>query len=272
MLLSGRVSYIIYPMDINLIDITHKQVTPEILALFDITKPTMPRAFNVLEGLNRGQILVDDPEQPTSAVVRDSLYGTLYFGGNISAGLIESLVQYFRGIGEAGIGCWLDDPLNEIIPKDFDYDGRTYYFTERSSGKEVRNFQLPAGYTLRPRDEDLFRKSFDFQATLDLFGPVGNALKHTLGAVILHGDTLVCEAATGAPTHGLIEVGVTTAEPYRGKGFATLACARLIQMCEEQGYKTWWDCAKQNTPSIRLAKKLGYQNELEYRYVWWTKK
>jgi hypothetical protein len=73
MLLSRRVSYIIYPMDINLIDITHEQVTPEILALFDITKPTMPRAFNVLEGLNRGQILVDDPEQPTSAVVRDSI-------------------------------------------------------------------------------------------------------------------------------------------------------------------------------------------------------
>jgi RimJ/RimL family protein N-acetyltransferase len=66
-------------------------------------------------------------------------------------------------------------------------------------------------------------------------------------------------------------VGVSTAEPYRGRGFATIACARLIEMCEKQGYKTWWDCAKQNLPSVRLAKKLGYQGEPEYRYVWWAK-
>jgi RimJ/RimL family protein N-acetyltransferase len=96
-------------------------------------------------------------------------------------------------------------------------------------------------------------------------------IQHTLGVVILHGEIIVCEAATGAPTHGLIEVGVTTAEAYRGKGFASIACARLIEMCEEEGYKTWWDCAKQNIPSVRLAKRLGYEGEPEYRYVWWAK-
>jgi hypothetical protein len=224
--------------DMDLIAITHRQVTPEILALFDISKPTMPRAFNVLEGLNRGQILVDDLEQPALAVVRDGMYGTLYFGGHVSAALTASLVQHFRQLGEVGIGCWLDDQLNEMIPTDFDYDGRTYYFTERSSHKEVQNLQLPAGYSLLSRDEDLFRKSFDYQSTLDLFGTVEEGLKHTLGVAILYGDKLVCEAATGAPTHRLIEVGVTTAEPYRGQGFATMACARLIELCEEQGYKT----------------------------------
>ncbi len=221
--------------------------------------------------LDRGQILVDNPKQPASAVVRDGMYGTLYFGGNVNATRIASLVQHFRQIGEVGIGCWLDDSLNEIIPTDFDYDGRTYYFTKRSSHNDGQKFQLPPGYRLLPRDEDLFRRSFDYQSTLDLFGTMENVLKHTLGVAILHEDTLVCEAATGAPTQGLIEVGVTTAESYRGQGFATLACAKLIEICEEQGYKTWWDCAKQNTPSVRLAKKLGYQNEPEYRYIWWAK-
>ena len=259
-------------MSIHLLSITQEQVTPGLLALFDITKPTMPRAFNILEGLNRGQILVDDPAHPTTAVVRDDMYGTLYFGGNVGASLISSLVPYFCGMGEVGIGCWLNDPLNAMIPSDFDYDGRTYYFTERSSTHDRQNFQLPAGFRLLPRDEELFRKSFDYQSTVDLFGSPENVLRHTLGVTVLHEDTLVCEAATGAPTHGWIEVGVTTAEPYRSQGFATIACARLIELCEEQGYKTWWDCAKQNTPSVRLAKKLGYQDDPEYRYVWWAKK
>lgn len=259
-------------MDLQLLSITQEQVTPEILALFDITKPTMPRAFNVLEGLNRGQILVDDPARPTTAVVRDGMYGTLYFGGNVSASLIASLVPYFREMGEVGIGCWLDDPLNSMIPSNFDYDGRTYYFTERSSLNDRSNFHLPDGFRLHPRNEDLLRKSFDYQSTVDLFGTAENVLRHTLGVTILDGDTLVCEAATGAPAHSWIEVGVTTAEPYRGQGFATIACANLIEMCKKQGYKTWWDCAKQNTPSIRLAKKLGYQDDPEYRYVWWAKR
>lgn len=189
-------------MDINHLIITAGQVTPEILALFDLSKPTIPRAFNVLEGVNRGHILVDDLVHPTWATVRDSVYGTLYFGGQMNAFLLVSLVNHFREIGEVGIGCWLNDPL---------------------------------------------------------------------GVVILDGYTVVCEAATGAPTHERIEVGVTTAELYRGQGFATIACARLIEMCEAQGFRTWWDCAKQNIPSIKLARKLGYQNEREYRYVWWSK-
>lgn len=255
-----------------MITIAPHEVTPVILDLFDFTRPTMPRAFNVLEGLNRGQILVDDPTRPTRAVVREGLYGTLYFGGDVSASLVASLIEHFRQTGEVGIGCWLDDWLNDMIPPDPDYDGRTLYFTERSSHNNTHAAQLPQGYALHQRDEHLFLRSFDYESALDSFGSVENVLKHALGVVILDGDTLVCEAATGAPTHGWIEVGVTTAEPYRGQGFATIACARLIEMCEAMGYRTWWDCAKQNVASTRLARRLGYQNEREYRYVWWSRK
>jgi RimJ/RimL family protein N-acetyltransferase len=258
-------------MPIDLITITPQQVTPEILSLFDLTKPTMARAFNVLEGLNRGQILVDDPAHPTTAVVRDVIYGTLYFGGNVNPGLVTALVRHFREIGEVGIGCWPYDPLNEMIPGNFDYDGRTYFFTERSAPHQAHSYKLPAGYQLVLRDEYWFRKSFDYESTMDAFGTIENVLRYTLGIVILHDEMVVCEAATGAPTHGWIELGVTTAEAYRGRGFASIACARLIEMCEAQGYKTWWDCARQNTPSVRLAKKLGYQGEPKYRYVWWPK-
>lgn len=97
-------------------------------------------------------------------------------------------------------------------------------------------------------------------------------MRLTFGVALLHDGVVVCEAATGAATHGQIEVDVTTAEAYRQRGFATMACAKLIQLCERQGYATWWDCAKQNTASARLARKLGYQNEREYHYVWWAQR
>lgn len=244
------------------------EVTPAVLSLFDITKPTMPRAFNVLEGLNRGQILVDDLARPNQAVVREATYGTLYFGGNVDAELVGSTVQYFRQIGEVGIGCWLDDPLNDMIPPDTGYDGRTLYFTKRSRAAAPQ-LRLPEGYTLALRDRQLFKQSFDYESTVSAFSTEENVLKHTLGVVVLHESNVVCEAATGAPTHGQIEVGVTTHEAHRKLGLASIACARLVEMCEAKGYQTWWDCAKQNTPSVKLAHKLGYQQEQEYRYAWW---
>jgi len=252
-------------------EITAQEISPNIMALFDITKPTMTRAFNVLEGVTRGQIVLDDRSNPTWACVREATYGTLYLGGQVNASLVASLVRKFRQIGEVGIGCWLDDELNDMIPTDHDYDGRTLYFTERVPNNDLLSLSPPTGYTLIPRDRTLFEQSFDYESTLDSFGSIENVMQQTLGFVMLHKGKVVCEAATGAPTHGRIEVGVTTHESHCQRGLATIACAHLIQACEAKGYKTWWDCAKQNTPTTRLARKLGYYNEREYRYVWWKK-
>lgn len=255
--------------------ITKQEVTSEILNLFDLDNPTMPCAFNVLEGIIKGQIVVDNLTQPSWAVVREGIYGTLYFGGQITSLVIPSIFGHFFQFGGIGIGCWLDDPLNKMLPANPDYDGFTLYFTERSSDEtnlEALVSQLPSSYALVSRDERLLKVSFDYESTLTSFGSIENVMQYMLGISLLQDDILLCEAATGAPTHGMVEVGVTTHENHRQKGFATIACAKLIEICEAQGYSTWWDCAKQNTPSVRLARKLGYRNEKEYRYAWWEKR
>ena len=249
------------------------ELTPAITALFDVTKPTMLRAFNVLEGKTRGQILIDDDVQPRWAIIRDSIYGTLYLGGQFTPALLATLVAHFREQGGVGISCWRDDPINSMLPPHPEYEGSALYFSHRSPDSVLQSL-LPepsSEYTLVQRDGQLFTQSFDYDSTLAAFGSAENVLRLTLGVVLLHKGFVVCEAATGAATQGQIEVGVTTAEAYRQRGFATIACAKLIELCEAQGYATWWDCAKQNIASTRLARKLGYQNEREYRYIWWPK-
>jgi RimJ/RimL family protein N-acetyltransferase len=234
----------------------------------------MLRAFNVLEGTTRGQILVDDRARPKWAIARDRIYGTLYLGGEFTPALLATLVDHFRTEGSVGIGCWHDDPINRMLPPDPDYDGTTLYFTNRSADVTLAALwsELPGTCALARRDERLFAQSFDYAPTLAAFGSVEDALRLTLGVVVLHDGSVACEAATGAATHGQIEIGVTTAEPYRRRGYATIACAKLIELCELQGYTTWWDSAKQNSASARLARKLGYRSEREYRYAWWAQR
>ena len=132
--------------------------------------------------------------------------------------------------------------------------------------------RLPPGCSLVIRDRAWLQQSFDYEAALAAFGSVEKILQHTLGVAVVRAGQVVCEAATGAAAHGWIEVGVTTHEHYRRQGMATLACARLIELCESRGLATWWDCGKQNLPSVSLARRLGYCNEKEYRYVWWNKR
>lgn len=253
--------------------ISAHELTPEITALFDVTKPTMLRAYNVLEGKTRGHMLIDDHSQPKWGVVRDPVYGTLYLGGQFTPGLLATLVDHFREQGGVGISCWPDDPINAMLPPHPAYDGTTLFFSRRSPDVVLPSLlpELAAAYTLAQRDEQLFTQSFDYDSTVASFGSVEDVLRLTFGVALVHNAGVVCEAATGAATQGQIEVGVTTAEAYRRRGFATIACAKLIELCEAHGYATWWDCAKQNIASIRLARKLGYQNEREYRYVWWAK-
>jgi L-amino acid N-acyltransferase YncA len=255
-----------------MIEITPEDVTADIWALFDSTNPTMPRAFNVLDGTMRGRILVDDPAHPTRAVVRETEFGSLYFGGHVDESLLDVLVDQFRQIGDVGMSCWLDDPLNEMLPPEPYYDGFTYYFPQRSQHVKLQLLikDLPAGLTLAKRDARLFEKSFDYAATLACFGTVEQVTEHTLGVMILDGNSVVCEAATRAPTHGRIEITVNTAPSHRQRGLATMACASLIVECEARGYSTWWDCAKQNIASQKLAQRLGFQNGREYHYVLWS--
>lgn len=253
--------------------LTPLAVTPAVLALFDMTQPTMPRAFNVLEGVTAGQIVVDDAHQPQWAVVPEATYNTLYFGGQLNATRFTQLIAHFRQAADVGIGCWLEEPYNNWLPPNPEYDGRTLYFAQRSPEVSLTALtqSIPPAYTLAIRDEHLLAQSPGYASTLASFGSVENILRQTLGMVICVGETVVCEAATGAPTRGRIEVGVTTLEEHRRLGLATIACVKLIEVCEARGYATWWDCAKQNTPSVRLAHTLGFQNPREYRYVWYAK-
>ncbi|MCA0455259.1 MAG: GNAT family N-acetyltransferase [Chloroflexi bacterium] len=56
----------------------------------------------------------------------------------------------------------------------------------------------------------------------------------------------------------------------RHQGYATLVCATLLQACEQQGCQTFWNCNSGNTPSLALARRLGYQRERQYQLTYWN--
>jgi GNAT superfamily N-acetyltransferase len=63
-------------------------------------------------------------------------------------------------------------------------------------------------------------------------------------------------------------IGIATAPPLRQKGIATLLARHFIAESLRRGIVPHWDCALGNTPSVRLAQKLGFEllSEAEFLY------
>jgi RimJ/RimL family protein N-acetyltransferase len=131
---------------------------------------------------------------------------------------------------------------------------------------------MPDGCQVRSVDRQLFERSEDRDFYQVLYGSVEQALEKGLARFLMRGDEICCEAWAYFAARGTIEIATATREPYRGRGYATIACAQIIREYEARGYQTYWNCAKQNLASAALARKLGYRTEKEYRLLAWFKR
>jgi hypothetical protein len=256
-----------------MLQILPNQVTPRLRALFDPRMPAGFRCFAVLEGGVAGRVLTDDPAEPTWGVVQEGAFGTVYPAGAIDAPTWRELIADLRRDSDVLVGLWPEDGRIDQLPAARDYDGFTLDFTDRPIGEGLDAYlrQLPDGCDMRTLDRELFERSQDRDFYSGLYGSAERALENIQARFLMRGDEICCEAYAYFAALGTIEIATSTSEPYRGRGYATIACAHLIQACEQLGYRTYWNCASQNHASAALARKLGYRKQREYRLLAWFK-
>ena len=76
------------------------------------------------------------------------------------------------------------------------------------------------------------------------------AIAHTYAEINLHAD-----------------IGVSTVEQWREKGFATAAASLVAQEIQDRGKVPVWSCGEDNTASLRVAQKLGFTEVGRRTYV-----
>ncbi len=85
------------------------------------------------------------------------------------------------------------------------------------------------------------------------------------GAVV--GGNIVAIAHTYAETKLHADIGVSTLEAWRGKGFATAAASLVAQEIQAKGKVPAWSCGEDNIASLRVAQKLGFTEVGRRTYV-----
>jgi RimJ/RimL family protein N-acetyltransferase len=253
-----------------LIEIAPDQVTLELSELFDRDIPTSIRCFAVLGGGNAGRIFVDDLAHPHLGYVWEQDDGTLYQGGAIDATQLKEMVALLRQTGTVALGFGKHDPILDIFPPEPDAGAECLELERSVHGSEIAPYlQLPAGYEVFYLSRDLVEKSSHLDDILSRYGSLESYLETGWGVCILHGDEYVCMARADMDVGGAREVGIITEPAYQGRGFGTLGVAHLLTWCNGLGCSTYWDCAKYNISSVKIARNLGFGNEKSYRLLAW---
>lgn len=248
------------------------QVIPALRLLFDQPMPTEMRCAAVLDGSVAGQIWTDDIHQPTWGVVRETAMGTTFLGGALDAARVKEIIKELQREGDVVFGAYADDRLIALLPTPFEYDGWAINYTDRPLHQGLDAYlPVPEACVVRRVDAALFKRSVDLAMNIAASGSIEKAHQDLIGFYLMRGDEILCEAFAHPAAHGIREVGIVTYEAHRQHGYATITCAHLIWECEQLGFQTLWNCAKQNLGSNALARKFGYRKAQEYRVFAWFK-
>ena len=241
---------------------------PALPGLFDPAVPDHPALWAVLEGRHRGRAWVDDVQHPTQCVLRTDAALT-YMGRRISQAFLNEAIANFRQIGPVWL-VWPPATSSQLpAPEAATFVQRLEY-TDCDADAPIlatwRN-RLPAGFEIHPIDRQLLERC-EWRSDMEFYcGSLDNFLVNGMGLCLMRGDEIIVEAYASSFGKTHAEIGAITHEGYRGHGYAPIACAYLIQACEQRGYHAYWSCDVDNPASARVARKLGFRQEKAYQVL-----
>jgi len=236
-------------------------------SLYDPIPHSRALVFSVIEGNNPGRVFVDRLGHPSIAVLRFA-GGELFLAGRadneatnremvalLSTALAPPgshliIYTFSDAWGRALDGLLRDRGVGHFVRETFVLDPATF----RARHADWRS-RVPPGFRVQRMDRDLALRSDPGLAFL--WGDIDSFVARALGYCVLREDQIVSRCSPVALGDKRFETGVGTAEAYRRRGLATLACCAFVEHSLDIGLKPEWGCVY-NEASKGLATKLGF--------------
>jgi RimJ/RimL family protein N-acetyltransferase len=128
------------------------------------------------------------------------------------------------------------------------------------------SLNIPPGVELQPLDKDLLERAEQFKLEIGsrFWASSDDFLKHGLGVCAIKDGEIISLCYSACVVDGLAEVDIITDPEFRGGGYGRLAAQALIELCRQHQIAPTWDCFIQNTSSMKLAAKLGFEQTHAY--------
>lgn len=232
-----------------------------------------------IAGNTEGQVYVDNPTRPTAAFFWNAFrYG--YLAGDPADASFVTALRSLLADELLPAARESHDPTLVIYPASRGWQDqmpallegywhvplwrRTFTFDAAAFvARPVTS--LPDGLTLHTIDAARIAASPDLRGEIGMLWASTDAfLAHGFGACVLDGDRVVSACLTAFAGGDLHEISVSTQPPYRRQGLALVTAGTFIERCLQSGITPVWECWHDNTPSVKLAAKLGFQMTEDY--------
>ncbi len=261
---------------------------PKVRGLFDDWQYHLA-ALAVLSCSAEGQVYVDDPASPSTALVRAGHRFHLVGNANVEAFnrgfrelLVEELPAKMTGVEDmfqiyyahSGWEAVVDWALKDRYPLK---DQRNVY-TFRAFKRGWRQ-GLPPEYEvhlIKPEmleNKDLKNVDELKEEMLSEVSSLEEFFAYHFGVCIIYKDEVVSWCLSEYNCIEGCEVGIATMPEYRKKGLATAAAGALVEQAHTRGIN-WigWHCWADNKPSVATALAAGFELAHEYQtyYGWFN--
>jgi RimJ/RimL family protein N-acetyltransferase len=241
---------------------------PALSPLFDTTLPNNPVLWAVLKGRHTGRALVDDLRDPCQCLLRTDAVLT-FMSRQISQAFLDQAVTHLLDnapvwlVWPAAGSSRLNAPKADFIIHRLEFYDHDAHSTILADWRK----RLPTGLEIRPIDRHLLEQC-EWRSDIEFYaGSIDNFLTNGVGFCLMRGEEITAEAYASSFGETQAEIGAITREAYRGRGYAPITCAYLIEHLGQRGYQAYWSCDADNLASIRVAHKLGFRHEKAYQIL-----
>jgi len=244
----------------------------KILDAFPTDVPSRAILCAALEGSSKARLITDESAaDPVSsgAVIALGQNGTMFVGRGVSQAFFQSKLAELRQKQRLVLTMtrrqeseyawdWLSDRrvVERYEHADLDMD---VVIRHAKQAAEHRSFV--------PIDAELFRRCVWHDEMSSMLGDEAQFLEHGVGICQMEGDEIVTEAYAIVSDCAGAEIGGITHESYRRAGNAVATCAHLVVDHLARRRPIYWCCDQDNIASARTAKRLGFRDRREYRFI-----
>lgn len=249
---------------------------------FDLVRPLLRDAwfalssvYAPLDGNNPGRVWVDDPAQPSSALITPGAATGDFFpvGRADNEAFNQEMVALLRDEllpalspqhGAVHVMFYSYTPewhaaLDRLLaPWGVQRIVRILFALDHDLFRALHGdwrARVPEGLRVVPPEESLVAQDPGCEA---LWGSAAEFMRWGVAAFVVDGDALVSRSQTVFVGGGHAEIGIHTAPEYRRRGLAILAAAACIEVCLERGLEPDWGCFY-NEASKAMAGRMGFK-------------
>lgn len=253
-----------------------------------VTNDCSPSFSGIVAGECKGDLWVDDLENPTIAIAHSYAVGGFAFLGDIEFGsatynaikifinedlfarLMSNGIDYFEFSIESEK---LREPILQMFADKTIQSEKEFHYRRREEIPQL--LVLPEEYSVHEINDELWNsinkgaienRALVINRILGSWETIDDFFEKSLAFCIMHCNRIVAVIIGTAAFNNVIAIDIETEEAYRKKGLALVLTEKFVNECVRRGYTAEWDCVESNPASRKLAEKAGFkllkQNEV----------